>query len=118
MYLVATYVHNRTITYTMLDEGKMINIDREWFLAGREMTYDDRFVSRGLHAQLYLLGDALFLINLHRNPVIILPGLFAVQRGETKRVDGYILRVGRTAVGDVHLDLDVDDARCPPTPLL
>lgn len=115
MHLIATRAQG--VTRIALHEGAVVNVDRAWMLAGRELTEDDLHVSRKVHAQLLLRDKALFLYNRHSNRVHVMPGGF-VDKGETVRVDGCVLRIGRSAVGDVHLELDVEDARCPPTPLL
>ena len=115
MNLVVTRVHN--VTHIPIRDGDIVNIDREWVLSGRKPVFDDTYVSRKVHAQLFLRGDALFMYNRHHNRIFILP-YGCVRQGDTARVDGCIIRFGKTALGDVHIELDIEGARCPRTPIL
>lgn len=116
MNLVATRVYG-VVTRTFMHDGDVVNVNREWVQSGRQLTKDDFFISRKTHAQLIRRGDALFLYNRHENRIRIIPGDVRVYRGETVRVDGHMIRIGRTPIGDVHLELDDgEDELCPPTP--
>ena len=116
MKLMATRAHS--VTCCTLNEGAVLNIDRDWVLAGRDVTDDDLYITRGIHAQLFVRGRALFVYNRHPNRIRLLPWS-QVCRGDTVRVDGHVLRFGFTHVGDVLLELDTDDDdsnRRVPTP--
>jgi hypothetical protein len=125
-HLVVTRLHDRSARRIPLHEGQVLNVTRSFVQRGRDEMPDDKYASRGVHVQIYVLRGRLWLYNAHVNYVSLYPKGQVVRQGGRARVGGRSFCFGPmrrppsgnapVSVTQLHVELEEDTDTPPSTP--
>lgn len=126
-HLVVTRLHDRFVRRLRLSEGEVLNVSRSFVSAGRRELWDDRYVSRGVHVQLYVLRGKVWIFNAYANSIVVAPSGRVVEQGCRARVGGMSFCFGplrrsphngkAVSVTQLHVEVEEDTDTPPPTPV-